>query len=1077
MLFERCMSLLLYSWLQPHPIRKKNMSAAVRQHAQSLVKDFTDSPSENKQAPSGEPEEVNRCLVFCRVRPSIPRDYEDGAFQLVSVDKKRVVVKDERHYDFDGTFDQKCRQEDIFNQVAVPCLTHAFKGFCSALMCYGQTGTGKSFTMCCTKSGSEGIIPRAAKYIYETIAKETSRRYHVQGQFVQIYRDQLGDLMSDSGRDKVDIRFEVNEGVTLTGCSSHDLTSEAEFMKFYNDGNVRRVVTATAMNPESSRGHTAMVIWIASEPADDDCGGKYRGKITFIDLAGYERFSKTGISNSNAIMKDEAKTINASLLSLGHVVTSLSNGDKHIPWRNAKLTRILQDSIGGRSRTSIILTVGPSSDHLHETSNSLQFGLRAMAVKVEAKVSVTVDYEKLAAKLQSMLNERNEKINLLELQLASRDAERAELMERHHRDDENLHTRYEAELGKLIAEGAAEDQIQKLKDVYKAELENLKEQQREEFVYQEEAYAKEMGNLVEEQKRQEQRRQVEMKLAQERLIEEFQAKLESARGGTNEDLIKAIQQLSEKDAVLASRANDTARLHEHIEALTQQIRDMGAQPLHEAKFPETFLDISQIGELQAKLEGELERQHLKVVELRTQLERMTLVCNERLDELEVTKLEKEKLHDELRKAGLTVEATALELEQMEQHRAKMVDPMELETVRVNLQADIDELKSHNDELQKEVAKLTEQLKEQQAAVPLTGRVRGLSITGRHRPTILPQRDEGPKGDLLQTYREQIAELQRTVASGEQERNTLCQRIADLENRLAEGGLEVDDAEDYLPAPPNRDMEVILAAKDAEVEALMTLVTKYEQNLASERSAKALMESHNQALCEQLRQLGHDPVDCSACHAVAPAAPIAMDVFQEVLHKVRESSVKIAKRLAARSFDEEPDEHNLNDLIQEKEEELQMRDEIVLMKSNECNALVRSVDRLEKQLVSLGVNPVCHLSDDHRNALAAELEEMDEIKGRQQVLEEDRKKLQVVLETLKADRAVNTMDRIKMEEELQETKRKAKELEDLRIEQAEREQFLQEQTRLATRQMMDAQAKMAAAESRSGVLSRFKKLFA
>jgi len=323
-----------------------------RKRAASVVHDFTheDKPAAASTAAAavkheGDAEEVNRCLVYCRLRQSFARDFEDGAFQLLQMKGKQVSVKDERNYTFDGTFDAPSKQEDIFEAVAKPCIQHAFKGYCSALMCYGQTGTGKSFTMCCTKPGIEGIIPRAARFIFETIASEPARSYRVVGQFIQIYRDQLGDLMTEGGRDKVDIRFEDNEGVTLPGCTEHELANKEEFMEFYHEGDKRRVVTATAMNPESSRGHTAMVIRISSENMDDDTAPAFHGKITFIDLAGYERFSKTGISNANAIMKDEAKTINGSLLALGHVVSALSNGDKHIPWRNAKLTRLLQDSI------------------------------------------------------------------------------------------------------------------------------------------------------------------------------------------------------------------------------------------------------------------------------------------------------------------------------------------------------------------------------------------------------------------------------------------------------------------------------------------------------------------------------------------------------------------------------------------------------------------------------------------------------------------------------------------------------------------------------------------------------------
>ena len=435
-------------------------------------------------------EQISRCLVYCRLRPSKPQDYEDGAYQLLHLSGKRVSVKDERNYDFDGTFDQDCKQVDIFEQVAKPCLDNTFRGYNSAILAYGQTGTGKTYTMRSDPKHPvhKGIIPRSAEYIFEKIAKDTSRIYTVEAQFVQIYRDQLGDLMMEGGKDKVDIRYEATEGVSLPGCTVTELTSAEQFMKYFDEGDSRRVVMATAMNPESSRGHSALVVRISSKPADeDDCGARMSSKVTFIDLAGYERFSKTGISNANPIQKDEAKTINASLLALGHVVTSLSNNDKHIPWRNAKLTRLLQDSIGGRSRTSIILTCGPSSEHLHESTNTLQFGQRAMAVKVQAKVTSTVDYEKLAAKLQELLNEKDKQISGLEIKLAESNAQREELLQRHGRDEDELRARQHAQLEQLREEGASAEKIVEVTNLFEVEIENLKEQQREELSYQQEA--------------------------------------------------------------------------------------------------------------------------------------------------------------------------------------------------------------------------------------------------------------------------------------------------------------------------------------------------------------------------------------------------------------------------------------------------------------------------------------------------------------------------------------------------------------------------------------------------------------
>eukprot|EP01062_Namystynia_karyoxenos_P079251 TRINITY_DN8320_c0_g1_i1.p1 TRINITY_DN8320_c0_g1~~TRINITY_DN8320_c0_g1_i1.p1 ORF type:complete len:1754 (+),score=710.82 TRINITY_DN8320_c0_g1_i1:77-5338(+) len=439
---------------------------------------------------------VNRCLVYCRLRP--PRAGEintaDGQYELLKLAGKQVRVDEDKVYDYDGTFGGQSTQEEIFNAVGRPNVDHVFKGFCSAIMCYGQTGTGKSFTMCNMKPGQEGIIPRAARHIYEKIARDPSRKYKVVGQFVQIYRDNLGDLLDPDGG-KVDLRYDDKQGVTLPGCTETVLPSVEDFMALYEEGNSRRVVTATKMNPESSRGHTALVVWIISEPLDEDGGGVIRGKITFIDLAGYERFSKTGVGG-DPIMKDEAKTINASLLALGHVVSALSQGEKHIPWRNAKLTRLLQDSIGGNSRTSIMLTCGPSSEHLHESANTLQFGARAMAVKVTAKRQENVDYQKLATKLQAMLAERDDRINVLELAATSHQMELEAVKDRHTRDMEVLRSRQRAGLDRLLAEGASKEQLERLIKQNEVEEEDLTEQHQQEIENTQEGFQSENRRLL-----------------------------------------------------------------------------------------------------------------------------------------------------------------------------------------------------------------------------------------------------------------------------------------------------------------------------------------------------------------------------------------------------------------------------------------------------------------------------------------------------------------------------------------------------------------------------------------------------
>ena len=603
--------------------------------------------------PSDAAPPLDRCLVYCRLRPSNPRDFEDGGFPLISVRARTVTVKDERNYEFDGTFGADSRQEQIFDVVGRPCVQHAFKGLCSALLCYGQTGTGKSFTMCCTKPGIEGLIPRSAQLIFENVGRDASRKYTVTAQFLQIYRDQLGDLMVEPpapaggagaggssssaakmSMDRVDIRHDNSEGVTFPGCTTHELKSPADFMAMYNEGNKRRITTATLMNPESSRGHSALVVWIKSEPVDEgDCGSRFTGKITFIDLAGYERFSKTGVS-ANLTMKEEAKTINASLLALGTVVSSLSNGDKHIPWRNSKLTRMLQDSVGGRSRTSIILTVGPSSEHFHETTITLQFGMRAMAVRVEAKVAVSVDYEKLAAKLQLMLDEKDKQISALEIQVAANAAERQEMIERQRRDLDSLKKRQEELLEEMQVNGASAEKLLDVSKMFSVEMESLVEQQAVEAQLYEESTQSELLSAMGEEEKRAQRQRAAETLKLEQFAAAAQAKLSEARGGADKDLEDALAQLAQRDKLLVARSTEIGRMHALCDALAQQVTQLGGEPdIADVELPRTTLDISQFEEVQLRHKNELQAKQQQLVELRVRIEQLTAIAAGRGEEV------------------------------------------------------------------------------------------------------------------------------------------------------------------------------------------------------------------------------------------------------------------------------------------------------------------------------------------------------------------------------------------------------------------------------------------------------------
>lgn len=540
-------------------------------------------------------EEISRCLVFLRQRPA--KGDEVNEEPLYQLQDKVVKMKDDKSYEFDGTLGADSTQEECFLTVAKPCVDHAVNGYRSALMAYGQTGTGKSHTMCSTKPGHEGVIPRVAKYLFDQVAENAGEDFSVSVQFLQIYRDNLGDLMSETGREKVDISFDKDRGVTMPGCSTHKVNSADELMKLYREGDKRRVTAATAMNPESSRGHTALVLWISRV---ENSTAKH-GKITFIDLAGYERFSKTGISEAG-VMREEAKTINASLLALGHVVTSLSNNDKHIPWRNSKLTRLLQDSIGGRSRTTIILTAGPSQHHFFETTNTLQFGARAMAVKVQAKIQETVNYEHLAAKLQSILSEREERINALELQKANYDMQQEELRSRHDRDLAQLRANQEEEVQAAV-KGMTQDQMAEYRKHQELELEMLVDQQKEELSYAHERNEQNTKDIVDRINCEHEREVAALKLQIQDLedeVEEFKAQLK-------------VPEVERKAGGRKTTLDDVPDIDEHVVAGRIDVN-----------FYHNTVDI---------YEETIEQYNEKLVDLRVQLQRAQKLAQERAEDL------------------------------------------------------------------------------------------------------------------------------------------------------------------------------------------------------------------------------------------------------------------------------------------------------------------------------------------------------------------------------------------------------------------------------------------------------------
>eukprot|EP01079_Euglenida_sp_SAG-EU17-18_P011826 gene11826-2155_t len=446
----------------------------------------------------------NRVIVYCRLRPPLPQEIAGGFKNIVKdscrSDPNMVQLTNDKRYFYDGKFEEGSKQEEVFHKVAVPAIENIFLGFNGCVLAYGQTGTGKTHTMVRSTTGEKGIIPRAVDYIFDRIDSTAEMDCAVNLSYVQIYRDRVQDLLNPSTLDALH-SLEINRDdhknvMVIPGLTVREVTGLKQFQSYYEQGNAHRVISATRMNATSSRGHTVLIITVRQTPkVDNGTIGTREGKMFFVDLAGwppppppppppprfrhagrpvqparYERFKLTDVDSE--IMRDEAKTINASLLSLGTVVQALSNTTSHIPYRNSKLTRLLQDCIGGTSKTSIILTIGttpahaqnqlhlflqmrlckcrvhfplfppsqtlctgPSDKYTHETMGTLYSGFRASTVKVQARENVKINYTVLSQSMRELLGKYEEHI--------------AKFVEWFKKEDQELVKEYESKHGNI----------------------------------------------------------------------------------------------------------------------------------------------------------------------------------------------------------------------------------------------------------------------------------------------------------------------------------------------------------------------------------------------------------------------------------------------------------------------------------------------------------------------------------------------------------------------------------------------------------------------------------------------------
>ncbi|XP_068163068.1 kinesin-like protein KIF21A isoform X2 [Antennarius striatus] len=380
--------------------------------------------------------------VALRIRPQLAKEKIEGCHicTFVMPGEPQVVLGKDKAFTYDHVFDMDTQQETIYHHCTERLIDGCFEGYNATIFAYGQTGSGKTYTMGTgfdVNIGEDelGIIPRAVNHLFRGIeerrqaATELGRpvpEFKINAQFLELYNEEVLDLF-DSTRDidarkqrsNIKIHEDANGGIYTVGVTTRTVTSAAEMIQCLKMGALSRTTASTQMNVQSSRSHAIFTIHLCQvrvcSPDNNDNSTDNRlannseinefetltAKFHFVDLAGSERLKRTGATGDRA---KEGISINCGLLALGNVISALGDRSKrstHVPYRDSKLTRLLQDSLGGNSQTVMIACISPSDRDFMETLNTLKYANRARNIKNK----VVVNQDKASQQISALRTE------------------------------------------------------------------------------------------------------------------------------------------------------------------------------------------------------------------------------------------------------------------------------------------------------------------------------------------------------------------------------------------------------------------------------------------------------------------------------------------------------------------------------------------------------------------------------------------------------------------------------------------------------------------------------------------------